>query len=87
MSNIGLGFAAALERQPKRILEGEVIVGEGLEMLNNAIRSWMKEVSRCQAEGKARNEAQHQAHHERANIHEQVSTQMNANLGQKMAEI
>ena len=59
MSNIGQGFPAELERQAKRILEGEVIVGEELDMLNNALGSWMEKVSRLQAEAKARNEAQH----------------------------
>ena len=74
MSNIGQGFAAELERQAKRILEGEVIIGEELDMLNNALGQWMEEVSRFKAQAKAGSEAQHQAHHERANIHEQLST-------------
>ena len=87
MSNIGQGFAAKLERQAKRILEGEVIIGEELDMLNYALGQWMEEVSRLQAQAKARNEAQHQAPHERANIHDQVSTQMHANLGQTTIEI
>ena len=56
-------------------------------MLNNALGQWKEEVSRLQAQAKARNEAQHQAHHERANIHEQVSTQMHANLGQTTIEM
>ena len=75
MSNIGQGFAAELERQAKRILEGEEIIGDELDMLNNALGQWMEEVSRLQAQAKARNEAQHQAHHKIANIHEQVSSQ------------
>ena len=87
MSNIGKGFVAELEREAKRILEGEVIVGEELGMLNNPLGSWIEEVSRLQAESKTINEAQHQAHHERANIHEHVSTQMHANLGQTTAEM
>ena len=64
MSNIGQGFSAELERQAKRILEGEVIIREELHMLNNALGQWMEEVSRLQAQAKPRNEAQHQAHHE-----------------------
>ena len=87
MSNIGQGFAAKLYRQAKPILEDEVIIGEELDMLNNALGQWMEEVSRLHAQAKARNEAQHQAHHERANIHEQVSTQMHANLGQTTIEM
>ena len=87
MSNIGQGCAAELERQAKRILEGEVIIGEELDMLNNALGQWMEEVFRLQAQAKARNEAQHQAHHKRAIIHEQVSTQMHANLGQTTIEM
>ena len=67
MSNIRQGFAAELERQAKRILEGEVIIGEELDMLNNALGQWMDEVSRLQAQAKARNEAQNPAHHEKAN--------------------
>ena len=74
MSNISQGFAAELERQATRILEGEVIIGEELDMLNNALGQWMEEVSRLQGQAKARNEAQHQAHHESRNIHEQLST-------------
>ena len=49
MSNIGQGFAAELERQAKRILEGEVIIGDELDMLNNALGKLMDEVSRLQA--------------------------------------
>src|ERR1700759_112916 len=87
MSNIGQGFAAELERQAKRILEGQIIIGEELVMLNNALGQWMEEVSRVQAQAKARNEAQHQVQHERANIHEQISTKMHANLGQTTMEM
>ena len=87
MSNIGQGFTAELERQANRILKGEEIVGEELDMLNDALGSWMEEVSRLQAEARVRKKAQHQAHHERANIHEQVSTQMHANLGQTTIEM
>ena len=56
-------------------------------MRNNALGQWMEEDSRLQAQVKARYEAQHQAHHERANIQEQVSTQMHANLGQTTIEM
>ena len=56
-------------------------------MLNNALGQWRDEVSRLLAQAKVRNEAQHRAHHERANIHEQVSTQMHANLGQTTIEM
>ena len=86
MSNICQALAAELERQAKRILEVEVIIGEELDMRNNALGQWMEEVSRLQAEAKARNEAQHQAHHERANINERVSTQMHADLDQTTVE-
>ena len=54
MSNIGQGFAAGLERQTKRILEGEVIIGEELDMLNNALGQWIEEVSRLQAQALAK---------------------------------
>ena len=37
MSNIGQGFAMELERQARRIIEGEEIVGEKLEQLNTAL--------------------------------------------------
>ena len=57
MSNVGQGFAAELEQQGNRILKGEEIVGEELDMLNNALGSWMEEVSILQAEARARNEA------------------------------
>ena len=87
MSNIGQEFVAELERQANRILKGEEIVGEELDMLNNALGSWMEEVSRLQAEARARNKAQHQAPHKRANIHEEVSTQMQADLGQTTMEM
>ena len=43
-SNIGQGFAMKLERQARRIVEGEAIVGEELEQLNTALTSWMEEV-------------------------------------------
>ena len=46
MSNIGQGFAMELERQARRIVEGEDIVGEELEQLNTALTSWMEEVRR-----------------------------------------
>ena len=46
MSNIGHGFAMELERQARRIVEGEDIVGEELEQLNTALTSWMEEVRR-----------------------------------------
>ena len=82
MSNIGQGFAMELERQAKRIVEGEEIVGEELEPLNTALTSWMEEVRRLREEARAKNEAAHQAHHARADIHEQVSTQLDENLGQ-----
>ena len=87
MLNIGQGFAAEQERQANRILECQVIIGEKLDMLNNALGQWMKAVSRLNAQAKARSEAQHQAHQERANIHEPVNTQMHANLGQTMIEM
>ena len=87
MSNVSQGFAAELERQANRILKGEEIMGEELDMLNNALGSWMEEVFILQAEARASNEAQHQAHHEGANIYEQVNTQMDADLGQTRVEI
>ena len=87
MSDVGQGFAAELEWQANRILNGEEIVVEELDMLNDALGSWMQEVSRLQVEARAWNEAQHQAHHERAKIHEQVSTKMHADLGLTMVEI
>ena len=55
MSNVGQGFATELERQAKRILGGEVIIGGELDMLNNALEQWMEKVSRLQAQAKARN--------------------------------
>ena len=69
MSNIGQGVAMELERQAKRIVEGEEIVGEELEQLNTGLTSWMEEVRRLQEEARAKNEAAHQAHHDRADIH------------------
>ena len=47
----------------------------------------MEEVSRLPAEAQAKNEVQHQAHLERANIHEQVSTQMHGDLGPTTVEM
>ena len=87
MSNIGHAFAAELEQQANCIQKGEEIVGEELDMLNNALGSWMEEVSRLQAESRARNEAQNKAYHERANINEKVSTHMQAELGQTTVEM
>ena len=87
MSNIGQGFAMELERQVGRIVEGEEIVGEELEQLNTTFRSWMEEVRRLQDEARAKNEAPHWAHHDRADIHEQVSTQLRVNLGQTNEEM
>ena len=63
MWNIGQGFAAELDRQAKPILQGEVIIGEELDMLNNALGQWMEDVSRLQAQAKARNEAQRSEEH------------------------
>ena len=82
MSNIGQGLAMEVEQQARRIVEGEEIVGEELEQLNTALISWMEEVRRLQEEARAKNEAAHQAHHARADIHEHVSTQLYVNLGQ-----
>ena len=87
MSNIGQGFTAELERHDNRILKGEQIVGDELNMLNNGVGSWMEEDSILQAKARARNEAQHQALHQRANIHENVSTQIHADLGQTTVEM
>ena len=87
MSNIDQEFAAELELQANRVLKCEEIVGEELDMLNTTLMAWIEEVSRLQAEARARYEAQHQADHERANIHEQVSTQMHADLGQTTVEM
>ena len=42
MSDIGLGFALEWERQARRIVEGEEIVGEELKQLNTALTSWWK---------------------------------------------
>ena len=55
MSNIGQGFAMELERQARRIVEGEEIVGEEFEQLNTALTSWMEEVRRIQDEARAKN--------------------------------
>ena len=87
MSNIGQGIAMELEREARRIVEGEEILGEELEQLNTALRSWMEEVRRIQDEARVTNEAAHQAHHDRAYIHEQVSTQLQVNLGQYTKEM
>ena len=80
MSNIGQGFAIELERQARRIVEGKEIVGEELEQLNMALTSWMEEVRRLQDQARAKNKVAHQADHDRADIHEQVSTQLHVNL-------
>ena len=87
MSKIGQGFAMEWERQARRTLEGEETVGEELEQLNTALTSWMEEVRRLQEEARAKNEAAHQAHDARADIHEQVSTQLHVSLGQTTEEI
>ena len=87
MANIGQGFAIELERQARRIVEGEEIAGEELEQLNTALTSWKEEVRRLQDEARAKNEAAYQAHHDRADIHEQVSTQLQVNLGQTTKEM
>ena len=87
MSNIGQGFAIELERQPRRIVEGEEFVGEEVEQLNMALTAWMEEVRRLQDKARAKNEAAHKAHHDRADIHEQVSTQLHAILGQTTEEM
>ena len=47
----------------------------------------MEEVRRLQDEARAKNEAAHQTHHDRADIHEQVSTQLHVNLGQTTEEM
>ena len=70
MSNIGQEFAMELEQQARRIVEGEEIVGEELEQLNTALTSWIEAATRVQEEARAKNEAAHQAHHDRADIHE-----------------
>ena len=87
MSNIAQGFAMELERQERRIVKGEEIVGEELEQLNSALTSWMEEVRRLEEEARAKNEAAHRAHHERADIHEQVSTQFHVNVGHSTEEM
>ena len=76
-----------LERQARRIVEGEEIMGEELKQLNTALTSWMKEVMKPQAAARAKNAAAHQAHHEMADIHEPVSTQLHGNLGQTTEEM
>ena len=53
LSNIGPGFAMELERDARRIVEGEEIVGEELEQLNTALTSWMEEVRRRHEEASA----------------------------------
>ena len=87
MSNIAQGFAIQLERQARRIIKGEEIAGEELEQLNTALTSWMEESRRLQDEARAKNEAAHQGHLDRADIHEHVSTQLHVNLGQTSEEI
>ena len=87
MSNIGQGFAMELERQARRIVEGEEIVGQELEQLNTGLTSWMEEVRRLQEEAREKNKAAYRVHHDRADIHEQVSTQLHVNLGQTTEEI
>ena len=87
LSNIGQGFAIELGRQARRIVEGEEFVGEELEQPNTALTSWMEEVRRLQEEARAKNEAAHQGHHDRADIHEQRSTQLDVNLGQTTEEM
>ena len=87
MSNIGQGFTIELEWQARRIVEGDEIVGEEFEQLNTALTSWMKEVRRLHDEARAKDGAAHQAHHARADIHEQVSTQLHVNLGQTTEEM
>ena len=87
ISNIGQGFAMELEPQARRIVEGEEIVVEELEQLNTALTSWMEEVRRLRDEARAKDDATHQAHHDRADIHEQVSTQLHVNLGQTSEEM
>ena len=42
MSNIGKGFEAELEQHANRILKAEEIVGEELDLLNNALGSWIE---------------------------------------------
>ena len=79
MSNIDQGFGMELEWQPRRIVEGEEIVWEELEQLNTALTSWTEEVRRLQHEARAKNEAAYQARQDRADIHEQVSTQLHVN--------
>ena len=87
MSNIGQGFAIELEWQARRIVEGEEIVGVELEQLNTALTSWMEEVRRLQEEARAKHEAAYRAHHDKADIHEQVSTQLHVNRGQTTEEM
>ena len=87
ISNIGQGFAIELERQARRIVEWKEMVGEELKQLNTALTSWMEEVRRLQDEARARNEAADQAGRDRADIHEQVSTQLHVNLGQTTEEM
>ena len=47
----------------------------------------MEEVRRLHDEARAKDGAAHQAHHDRADIHEQVSTQLHVNLGQTTEEM
>lgn len=42
----------------------------------------MEKVTQLQVEVKARNEAAHKTHHNRADIHERVRSQIHGNLGQ-----
>ena len=87
MSNVGQGFAMELERQARRIVDGEEIVGEELEQLNTTFTSWMEEVRRLQDEARARNEAAHQVHHDRADTDEQLSTQLHVKLERTTEEM
>ena len=76
-----------LERQARRIVEGEENVGEELEQLNTALTSWMEDVRRVQEEARAKNKAAHRAHHDRADTHEQMSTLLHVNQGQTTEEM
>ena len=87
MSNMGQGFAMELEPQARRIVQGEEIVGNESEQLNRALTSWIEEVRRLQEEGEAKNEAAHRAHHDRADIHEQMTTQLHVSRGRTNEEM
>ena len=76
-----------LEGEARSITKGEEVVGDQLEQLNTVLTSWMEEVRRLQDEGRAKNEAAHQGHHDTADIEEQVSTQLHVNLGQTIEEM